>query len=134
LIMYEAELNEHRNDLDWPLLIATLGLLIIGVAFVFSATSADESAWELPWYKQTYLRQVFWCGFGVGAAALICLVDYIVLARWSMVAYWLIIALLAVVFLFPPHNGARRWINMGFNFQPSEFAKIALILVQANYL
>jgi len=45
--MYEAELNEHRKShLDWPLLIATVGLLVIGTAFVFSATNIRESEWK----------------------------------------------------------------------------------------
>jgi rod shape determining protein RodA len=132
--MYEAELNEHRNDLDWPLLIATLGLAAIGVAFVFSATSVHESEWNAAWYQQSWLRQIFWCAMGMTAAGVICMVDYIVLARWSMVLYWAIIILLGVVFFFPPVNGARRWISFGFTLQPSEFAKIAVILVQANYL
>jgi len=132
--MYEAELNEHRNDLDWPLLIATLGLAVIGVAFVFSATFVHESEWNAAWYQQSWLRQIFWCAMGVTAAAVMCMVDYIVLARWSMVLYWAIIILLGVVFFFPPVNGARRWINFGFTLQPSEFAKIAVIFVQANYL
>ncbi len=133
--MYEAELNEHGNDLDWPLLIATLGLMVTGVAFVFSATSVHESEWNAAWYQQSWLRQIFWCVMGVTAAAVLCAIDYIVLARWSMVLYWALIIVLAIVFLFPPVNGARRWINLaGFNLQPSEFAKIAVILVQANYL
>ncbi len=134
--MYEAELNEHRkSQLDWPLLVATVGLLVIGTAFVFSATNIRESEWNAAWYQQSWLRQVFWGVVGVTAAGVICLVDYIVLARWSMVLYWLIVISLAVVFLFPPVNGARRWMNLGgFTLQPSEFAKIAVILVQANYL
>jgi rod shape determining protein RodA len=134
--MYEAELNEHRNShLDWPLLIATLGLLVIGTAFVYSATSVYEATWDAAWYQQSWLRQVFWGVMGLTAAGILCMVDYIVLARWSMVLYWLIILALALVFLFPPVNGARRWVNVaGFTLQPSEFAKIAVILVQANYL
>jgi rod shape determining protein RodA len=133
--MYEAELNEHRKShLDWPLLLAAVGLMVIGVAFVFSATNIYESQWNAALYQQSWFRQMFWCLMGMTAAGVLCMVDYIVLARWSMVLYWAIIVLLAVVFLFPPVNGARRWISFGFTLQPSEFAKIAVILVQANYL
>jgi rod shape determining protein RodA len=134
--MYEAELNEHRNSqLDWPLLLATVGLMVIGAAFVFSATSVHESEINAAWYQESWLRQIFWCAMGLGAATVLCMVDYIVLARWSMVLYWAIIILLALVFLSQPVNGARRWINLaGFTLQPSEFAKIAVILVQANFL
>ena len=75
------------------------------------------------------------CSAWEGAA--LCLVDYNLLARWSFVAYWAMIRLIAVLV---PHigsmrYGARRWIDLGFfQFQPSEFAKLAFILAAANFL
>ena len=59
-------------------------------------------------------------------------------ARWSFVAYWVTIFFLIVVLV--PHIGsmrfgARRWIDLGpFQFQPSEFAKLAFILASAHFL
>ena len=76
--------------------------MVIGVAFVFSATNLYESQWNAALYQQSWFRQIFWCVMGVTAASLICLVDYIVLARWSMVLYWAIIISLVAVFFFTP--------------------------------
>jgi rod shape determining protein RodA len=65
-------------------------------------------------------------------------VDYQTLARWSFLAYWAMILCLVAVLI--PHIGsmrfgARRWIDLGFfQFQPSEFAKLAFILQGANFL
>jgi rod shape determining protein RodA len=64
--------------------------------------------------------------------------DYHTLARWSFVAYWATIFFLFIVLI--PHIGsmrfgARRWIDLGpFQFQPSEFAKLAFILAMAHFL
>src|SRR5678815_4373494 len=85
-----------------------------------------------------YLMQIAWYVFGVSAAAAICVVDYHVLARWSLVVYWATILLLILV-LIPGIGsmrfGARRWIDLGFfQAQPSEFAKLSFIFAQAHFL
>src|SRR5581483_7326563 len=68
----------------------------------------------------------------------VCLIDYHAISRWAYVAYWGAILLLVAV-LIPGigslRYGARRWIELGpFQFQPSEFAKLAFILAQAHFL
>jgi rod shape determining protein RodA len=131
-------LNKPSNTFDRLQLAALVGLMVLGAAFVFSATMANESAAALPWFEQTWIHQIVWYALGVGAGAAICFVDYHFLARWSFVIYWTTICFLVVV--LAPHigsvrYGARRWIDFHvFQFQPSEFAKLAFILVAAHYL
>src|SRR6202040_411179 len=101
---------------------------------VYSATMVNESASLAPWYNQSWVRQITYYVLGAGAGATLCLLDYRVLARWSYVFYWLTILLLIAV-LIPKIGslrfGARRWIDLGFfQFQPSEFAKLAFIVAQ----
>jgi rod shape determining protein RodA len=135
--MTNTALNERRK-LDWLQLIALAGLMCIGAAFVFSATTASQTASTLPWFDQSWARQIVWYALGLGAGAVLCLVDYHTLARWSFVAYGATIFFLVIVLI--PHVGsmrfgARRWIDLGFfQFQPSEFAKLAFILAAANFL
>ena len=91
----------------------------------------------MSWYNQGWFRQIVWYALGTGAAAGLCLVDYRTMARWSLVVYALAMLLLVAVLLIgSTHNwGARRWIDLGpFQFQPSEFAKLAFILAQAHFL
>jgi rod shape determining protein RodA len=128
--MYDPKLNEGKTDYDWPLAAAALGLMLMGTAFIFSATESQ------PFYRQMYLHQVAWYVLGVGAAAVVCSFEYGSLARWSAVFYWMTIVLLLAVFAIGAvHHGGKRWIDLGrFNLQPSEFAKIAFILWLANYL
>ncbi len=60
----------------------------------------------LPWYDQSWVRQMIWYALGLGAAAAICLTDYHVLARWSFVAYWATILCLIAVLI--PHIGTTH--------------------------
>jgi rod shape determining protein RodA len=136
--MVNPSINERGPKLDALQLVALALLMFIGAMFVYSATMANASA-SLPWYDQSWMRQIIWYALGLGVATALCVVDYHTLARWSFVAYWATIFFLVVVLI--PHIGtthgwgARRWIDLGpFQFQPSEFAKLSFILAAANFL
>jgi rod shape determining protein RodA len=137
--MFETTLNEHHARVDKLQLVAVLGLICLGTAFIFSATMVSESAASLPLYNQLWFRQIIWCIIGISVGVALCFVDYRTLARWSFLAYWGSILLLIAV-LIPgigvTHGwGARRWIDFGpFQMQPSEFAKLAFILAMAHFL
>jgi rod shape determining protein RodA len=137
-MMFDASLNERQSRVDWLQMLALASLMLVGVAFVFSATMVNESAAQVPWFNQPWFRQIVWYGLGIAAMAALCVIDYLVLARWSLVIYWFTILLLLVVLV--PHLGAvrfgaRRWIDLGpLSLQPSEFAKLALILALGNFL
>jgi len=133
--MFEAHLNERKSRVDWQMILAILGIMAIGIAFIYSAKPPSETT---AWYNEYHVRQIIWYLTGTAAAAGICLVDYHSLARWSMVAYWAAIVLLVAVLI--PHIGAyrlgaRRWIDLSFfQLQPSEFAKLSFIFIQAHFL
>ncbi len=135
--MVDPSLNERGNRLDRLQLCALAGLMFLGAAFIYSATK-NQSAW-LPWYDEMWVRQVIWYVMGIGAGAVLCILDYHKLARWSLVIYWATILCLIAV-LIPKIGstngwGARRWIDLPlFQFQPSEFAKLAFIVAMANFL
>src|SRR6516162_452073 len=131
--------TEKYNKLDRLQLAALGGLMLIGALFVASATTVSPFEAEKLWFTQIWFRQVIWYALGVGAAAAVCLVDYHTLARWSLVGYWgMILCLVAVLipFIGQTHGwGARRWIDLPFfQFQPSEFAKLAFILAMSHFL
>jgi rod shape determining protein RodA len=134
--MYEPVLTEHQRRIDWLIVFALTGLMVMGTAFIYSATMVQDHAGGLAWYQQHFFHQIIWYVIGSTAAVGICLVDYHVLARWSLVSYWGMILLLVGVFAVGTSKfGARRWIDFGpLQFQPSEFAKLAFILALAHYL
>jgi rod shape determining protein RodA len=136
--MINAPINEPHAKINRLQLAVLGGLMLIGTMFVYSATMANAAEMLKPWYSQTWFHQIIWYALGFGAGAAICLVDYHPLARWSIVVYWATIFCLIAVLI--PHVGsmrfgARRWMDLGFfQFQPSEFAKVAFILAMAHFL
>jgi rod shape determining protein RodA len=137
--MISDPLNERERKIDRLQLVALAGLLFIGAAFVFSATMSNPATADKPWFAQSWFHQLIWYALGLGAGVAVCVVDYHTLARWSFVVYWaMIVFLLAVLvpFIGSTHGwGARRWIDIRlFQFQPSEFAKVAFVLATANFL
>lgn len=136
--MFEASLNESQNRVDRLQLAAIALLMVVGAAFVFSATRSADAARVVAWFDQTWVRQIIWYAIGLGVAVGICLTEYHTLARWSYLGYWLTILLLLAL-LIPgvgvTRYGATRWIDLKFFLaQPSEFAKVSFILAFANYL
>lgn len=116
--------------LDWPLLLAVLGLVVIGLGTVYSATSipgAHEGLWA---------RQLTWAGvalIGAWIAAGIHFRAYDALA-WPLYAVALVLLVL-VLGIGTSAYGAKRWIEFGaLRFQPSELAKIATVIVLARVL
>lgn len=129
-------LNDTGPRVDRLQLAAIFGLMLVGVAFVFSATMVSDYAASLTLLKQLWFRQIVWYSVGIGLAVTLCLVDYHTLTRWSYIIYWAAILLLLAVMLFGTmRGGARRWFDLGFfSLQPSEFAKLAFILALGSFL
>src|SRR5579884_724337 len=118
--MFNAIKNERPSRIDYVQLAAVLCLMLISVAFVFSATTVNDAGSTIAWYKQTYFKQIIWFVIGLGGAGIVCLVDYHTLTRWAIVAYVCSIFFLILV-LVPGIGtmvyGARRWIRLaGFQF------------------
>jgi len=127
--MYAA-VRHPESRIDWLTLLPLAGLMILGAAFIFSASTAsnpDSTFW---------IKQVLFYGVGLTAGAVLCFVPYESLSRFAVVGYWLsILLLVAVIFFGTTVYGARRWIDLGFfRFQPSEFAKLAFIFMMGSYL
>ncbi len=131
-------LNERYQRVDWTLMVAVVLLMLIGGAFIYSATLADPVMRDASFFKQLHVKQVIWYSLGIAAAVGVCFLPYHAFARWSVVAYWGAIILLVLVMvpgIGVSRLGARRWIDFGpFSLQPSEFAKLAYIMLMANFL
>lgn len=114
----------HLKDYKFTLVFLVLALSILGVLVVGSARDIYQS------------RQIIGVIIGLVAMLVVSLMDY----KWILNFYWLIygvavVSLGLVLIIGQEVNGATRWINLGFTtFQPSELAKILLILFFAKFL
>lgn len=114
----------HLKDYKMNLVLLVLALSVIGVFVIGSAEPDNQS------------RQIIGLAFSLFVMVIVSLIDYV----WLMDFYWLIygfvvLILGAVLVIGTEVNGATRWINLGFTqFQPSELAKILLILFFAKFI
>ena len=95
--MYNPIVKEKPGSIDWPLIMATLVLLAISAAFIYSARYSLESSPDYPWFKQYYVKQIIFFGMGLSAAIVLCFLDYHTWARYAVVFYWGSILLLVLV-------------------------------------
>ncbi len=125
---------------DQPLAWVTLGLLLWGLIMVYSASIAMPDNPRFANYTQTHflVRHVASIGIAFVAALLAFQVP---INTWEKIAPWIfvvsLILLIAVLipFIGKGVNGARRWISLGvMNFQPSELAKLGVLLYASNYM
>lgn len=121
------------KQVDYGLFLNVLPLLVISLLVVASATKANT---DIPDRFFFVKRQLLWIGLGTGAAFLPMVIDYNALARWARLLYYINLGLLSAVLVAGRSAlGAQRWIQIGpFPLQPSELAKIIMIITLANYL
>ena len=130
-----AKEDRRGSGADIPFLILTLGLLALGLAVLYSASSA-QSAYDTGYAITTrYLQKQAVCGLlGLIALYLFSRVPAALWYRLGWPVYGVsILLLLSVLIVGQQVNGARRWISIaGLQFQPSEVAKFGAILVFAR--
>lgn len=116
---------------DAILLAATSLLIILGLIVLYSSgLKTGPTINQLDTSKQ-----IIYVGIGVLVFWVISRTDYNVLRNYSSIIYIVMVGFLLLVEVFGATRlGATRWINLGFfQFQPSEFAKLALIIVLAKF-
>ncbi len=113
-------------------------LLVIGIIMIYSTSSAKvvDSAHSM---NTTFLRHVMWVAIAIIGMLIMMRVDYHYLQKYRTAIF--IVALLGLAVVLIPEigtvtYGARRWIRFGsyFGYQPSEFAKLAMIIFMSGYI
>ncbi|TVR69831.1 MAG: rod shape-determining protein RodA [Spirochaetaceae bacterium] len=118
-------------EIDLYIVISALVLLVIGILFIFSSgvTATGQIA------SREYLRQIIWATTGLIIMLSVTFLDYRLFYRLAIIFF----VVTTIVLLFTPVlgrsvHGARRWLGIGqLGAQPSEFAKLSLILFLARF-
>lgn len=128
---------EAGKRLDLTFLSFVLILLTTGLVMLFSASYA----YSYEYYGNSYkfiTRQAAFAAAGVALMLLISKIDYHFWRRFAWITYVLAIGMLAVLLVIPPMvkgMDVKRWIVLGpVNFQPSEVAKFAIILLFSSLI
>ena len=116
------------QELDWQLLALTIGLTFLGGVMI---RSAELNNGQTDWWWHWVIG-----GIGLTLALFIARSRYELLLQWHWIVYAITnLSLVAVMFIGSTANGAQRWINIaGLQVQPSEFAKLGLIITLAAIL
>jgi len=129
--MIDRRLFFHMN---WGLLGLTLLLFGVGILNLYSASviRLEDGLNIAPYYQ----RQLVWGGAGLLVLLATLIIDYRHLQTFALPIYLgSLLLLLGVVLFGVVIMGARRWISLGFfNLQPSEIAKLAVLLMGARFL
>jgi rod shape determining protein RodA len=125
--------NSVLRQMDWLLVVVVSALSAIGVLLVWSATQPSLLAAGVN--PHTYLKkQLLWAVIGLILMFAVSFVDSRRLRSWTPFVYGATVLGLLAVFATHAVNGAHAWINLpgGFQVEPSEFAKVALVLALAT--
>ncbi len=121
----------HRTQsgrTDWIGPACIIALAIIGVFFIYSSQAySPNSFWK---------RQLVWLALGGGVYVVLSRIDYKIYLENAIWFYLLtLVLLLSVLTIGDVREGARRWLNFGFfSFQPSEAAKITMVIMVSSVL
>lgn len=125
--------KNRKYNYDYTLLTALFLLVITGLVILYS-TSAYNG--DVKFHDSFYYlkKQVFATLLGIAGMFVVANMDYHVWRHFAVLGYLTAILLsVAVLFIGDEINGSKRWLSLGpFSFQPSEFAKVALILFLAQ--
>ena len=121
-------LRSRSLKLHWPLLASLFALAALSLWNLSGSISAHHA--------DIVRGQCIWLFLGGAVFWVVASLDAQIVRRWSPVAYGGVLALLTLVLIIGKRvNGSRRWLDLGlFTLQPSELAKVAVILMLAAYL
>ncbi|HRY55795.1 MAG TPA: rod shape-determining protein RodA, partial [Spirochaetia bacterium] len=126
-------IKQALADMDFVTLGATLALVVMGILSVYSSGVTAEGVLV----SKEYIKQIVWAVSGLGLMAAVAFLDYKRIKDYSFIVYLVLVALLVYTRLFGKVvNGARSWLGLvgDMGIQPSEFMKVATILLLAQYL
>ena len=126
-------LRRMLRHVDWLVIGACIALTAAGLLFVMSATHAQPVGGDSLYYAK---RQAVWAVAGAVALVVAASVDYAWILRMGIWIYVANVAVLGLVLVAGESAyGAQRWLQVGpIRLQPSEFAKIAMIVGLASFL
>ncbi|NQT32563.1 MAG: rod shape-determining protein RodA, partial [Candidatus Omnitrophica bacterium] len=124
----------RKGKIDKVLLFTALLITFLGIVFIYSATWDHEGG--ASGINSLVAKQIMWVMIGLAVLIIITNIDYLKVLDFAYLAYGINLAALVFLLLFGGERfGARRWIDLGpVSIQPSEFAKITVILVLSAFL
>jgi cell division protein FtsW len=121
-------IDKPRGHIDWYILLPVIALMLYSIAFVYSASSTIAEK-RFNSAESLFIKHSIRVLLGIITIIIFSKIDYHKLKKVTKPLLFFSIILLIVVLFLEPVNQVTRWINFGpLSFQPSEFAKFAMVL------
>ncbi|MBC8312689.1 MAG: rod shape-determining protein RodA [Candidatus Cloacimonetes bacterium] len=121
------------EQVDWPLLIITILLILFGEIAIYSSSAKIVGAEIL--FEDFYLKQLIWILIASVIFVLVLTIPDLLMDIFVIPFYVFSILLLLIVLFLPSVKGVHRWIGFGgLSIQPSEIAKISSVLLIAKII
>jgi rod shape determining protein RodA len=126
--------GKSSGRIDWISPLCMLLLSLIGVLFIYSAQAYCN---PVPWYKMGWIKQILFILIGAGIYWTVSSINYKI---WLKNAHWVFLGSLLLLLAVETPWGverfhAKRWLNFKlFLFQPSEIAKIGVLIISSSLL
>ena len=119
------------QNFDWVLLLLLVVIAVVSIVNLYSATYPIRDAGG----AQIFMKQIYWFMIGFMVLFVMITFDYHTLERFAYPIYIFSLVLLVVVLVIGKvRGGSQAWLSFGgMSFQPSEFAKIAIVIALAKY-
>lgn len=124
--------KKKKRQFDDILLVLVIVLVVAGLVILYS-TSAYNGRVKFHDPAYYFKKQLFATALGILGMYITSCIDYHIIAKYALAGYLISLLLSLAVLLFgDEYNGSKRWLSIGpLSFQPSEFAKVAVILFLA---
>jgi len=123
--MNNLSLTKKLLKLDWVLIVLLMLLITIGCFALYSAAGANWSPWAIRHFERSF--------FGLILALIIAFTDIKVIYKFAWLPFFVSVLLLFMLF-FTSDGNVNRWLDLGvLKIQPSEIAKISIILALAKF-
>ncbi len=121
-VWHMSRYTKITDNIDWGLIVTTFAIIFIGLLCLYSSARVTGLT--------IFYKQLIWIALGTVIMVLVFIVDYRILMYSAWPLYVLILlSLILVLVVGREISGARRWLSLGpFGIQPSEFAKIMVII------
>lgn len=123
--------QRYARNFDWLVFFTVLCILAVGALTLYSAVTVGSGAPQ----TNIFYKQLSWYLISFVVMAIVVIVDYHLIYKWAYVIYaGSVILLIAVLIVGDTISGSQRWLPLGpFSLQPSELAKVAIIIVLSRY-
>ena len=136
-----VERRAYRAHTDLILILLVAAMSLMGIVAVCVATYTPESSPDISFLNHVVessytMRQCLFVLVAPLVVGFIMVLPYDLLLRRAELIYWAMVILLAVVTVFNRAQGVKAWLDIiwGYTIQPSEFAKLSMILILAKQL